>query len=171
MMSVCQSFDPIEPAYMRVLILGSMPGRASLEAQAYYAHQRNGFWPIMGALLQQDWPDDFAQRYRDLQQQHIGLWDVLAECERPGSLDAAIRAHSIQINDIPGLVLRHPECQVIALNGNKAADLFKRHLLKVHPAAFESVQVVTLPSTSPAHARMSLEDKTQVWRDKIANFL
>lgn len=156
---------------MRVLILGSMPGLASLKAQAYYAHPRNGFWPIMANLLQQDWPASFKQRYEQLQQHHIGLWDVLAECERSGSLDSAIRAQSIQTNDIPGLVLRHPECQAIALNGNKAAELFKRHLLKIHPAVFDSIQVVALPSTSPAHARMSLEDKTQVWRDKIANFL
>lgn len=170
-MSVCQSFKPIEPAYMRVLILGSMPGLASLEAQAYYAHPRNGFWPIMAALLQQDWSASFEQRYEQLQQQHIGLWDVLAQCERPGSLDSSIRSQSIKTNDIPGLVLRHPECQAIALNGNKAADLFKRYLLKVHPAIFNSIQIVALPSTSPAHARMSLEDKTQVWRDKTANFL
>ncbi|MBE0493754.1 MAG: DNA-deoxyinosine glycosylase [Thiomicrospira sp.] len=156
---------------MRVLILGSMPGVASLEAQAYYAHSRNGFWPIMATLLQQDWSGSFEQRYKQLQQHHIGLWDVLAQCERSGSLDSAICSKSIQTNDIPGLVLRHPECQAIALNGNKAADLFKRHLHKGHPLVFNSIQLVTLPSTSPAHARMSLEDKTQVWRDKIANFL
>ncbi|HEY9018056.1 DNA-deoxyinosine glycosylase [Thiomicrospira sp.] len=170
-MSICQSFNPIEPAYMRVLILGSMPGRASLDVQAYYAHLRNGFWPIMAELLQRDWPHNFAQRYQNLQQHHIGLWDVLAECERPGSLDSAIRSQTIQINDIPGLVLRHPECQAIALNGNKAADLFKRHVLKPHPAVFDSIQILALPSTSPAHASMSLQDKTTVWRDKIVNFL
>lgn len=156
---------------MRVLILGSMPGVASLEAQAYYAHPRNGFWPIMATLLQQEWPEGMKARYQALQQHHIGLWDVLAQCERPGSLDSAIRSPSIQTNHIPGLVLRHPECQAVALNGNKAADLFKRYVLKVDPAVFNSIQIVSLPSTSPAHARMSLEDKTQVWRDKIANFL
>lgn len=170
-MSVCQSFNPIEPACMRVLVLGSMPGVASLNEQAYYAHPRNAFWPIMASLLAVDWPTDYAARYALLQQQPIGLWDVLAQCERAGSLDSAIKTHSIQINDIAGLVARHSECQAIALNGGKAAALFKRYVFPRAPQGFASCQLIELPSTSPANARLSLADKTRIWQDKLAHFL
>ncbi len=170
-MSVCQSFAPIEPAFMRVLVLGSMPGVASLTEQAYYAHPRNAFWPIMASLLAVEWPSDYAARYTLLQQRQVGLWDVLASCERPGSLDSSIKTHSIQINDIPGLVARHQECRAIALNGQTAAALFKRHVLSSNSGLFAALKVVELPSTSPANARLSLADKVSIWQDKIANFL
>lgn len=171
-MSYCQSFDAIEPAEMRVLVLGSMPGVASLQQQAYYAHPRNAFWPIMAELLNhQAWSSDFQARYQILQQHHIGLWDVLAECVRPGSLDSAIQTDSIQVNDIPGLVSRHPECKLIVLNGGKASELFKRHILSLNKALFGELEIATLPSTSPANARLNLQQKTDIWRDKLANFL
>lgn len=170
-MSVCQSFTPIEPAFMRVLVLGSMPGVASLTEQAYYAHPRNAFWPIMASLLAVDWPTDYLARYGLLQQQQVGLWDVLAQCERPGSLDSAIKKQSIQINDISSLVARHSECRAIALNGGKAAELFKRYVLPSNPVLYAPLKLIELPSTSPANARLSLADKTCIWQDKLANFL
>lgn len=157
---------------MRVLILGSMPGVASLNRQAYYAHPRNAFWPIMGDLLQhQAWSDAFDERYALLKQRYIGLWDVLASCERAGSLDSAIKHHTIQINDIPGLVARHNECRAIVLNGGKAAELFKRYVLPQNSTCFAQLNLIELPSTSPANARLSLADKTRIWQDKLANFL
>lgn len=166
---------------MRVLVLGSMPGVASLTQQAYYAHPQNAFWPIMAALIDPADPSqvfdfdnattDFSLRYQKLKQHQIGLWDVLAACERPGSLDSAIKADSIEINDIAGLLARHPECEALVLNGQKAASLFKRHLYRSNPARFSGVSMVELPSTSPAHARLSLQDKITVWRDNLSNFL
>lgn len=170
-MTLCQSFQPIEPAQMRVLILGSMPGVASLTAQAYYAHPRNAFWTIMAQILGLDWSDDFDARYTSLKQYHIGLWDVLASCERPGSLDSAIKPHTIEPNAIAGLVARHNECRAIVLNGGKAAQLFKRYVLPSAPQTFANCERIELPSTSPANARLSLADKTRIWQDKLANFL
>jgi len=156
---------------MRVLILGSMPGVASLCQQAYYAHPRNAFWPIMAQLLAVDWPHDFAPRYALLQQKQVGLWDVLAQCERSGSLDKSIKTDSVQINDIPGLVARHNECRAIALNGQTAAALFKRHLLSTNGRLLTGLNIVELPSTSAANARLSVADKTRIWQDKLGYFL
>lgn len=167
----CQGFQAIEPALMRVLILGSMPGTASLQQQAYYAHPRNGFWPIMTQLCKQAWSDDYAIRYQQVQAHSIGLWDVLAECQRSGSLDSAIQSNGLQVNDIASLVRRHPECCAIGLNGVKAFQLFNKHVVKQNPALFSGVKILALPSTSPAYAGLNLADKTKIWQDKLANFL
>ena len=168
---ICQGFQPIEPAFMRVLILGSMPGVASLTQQAYYAHPRNGFWPITSKLCNQAWSLDWNERYRQLMDNNIGLWDVLAECNRTGSLDSAIQPSGLQVNDIAQLINAHPECRVIALNGAKASELFNRYVLKSNPVAFNGINILLLPSSSPAHARLNLADKTKIWQDKLANFL
>ena len=98
-----------------MLILGSMPGTASLDAARYYAHPRNAFWPIALALVSGEPPraarrelPPYEVRTARLVDGGVALWDVLAECERPGSLDSAIRRDSERPNDVPALVARHP---------------------------------------------------------------
>ncbi|MBP7623629.1 MAG: DNA-deoxyinosine glycosylase, partial [Xanthomonadales bacterium] len=103
-----RSFPPLIAAHARVLILGSMPGIASLQALRYYAHPRNQFWPILGELLGFDASADYALRVQALHKAGIAVWDVLAECEREGSLDTSIRRDSEQANDLPGLLAKHP---------------------------------------------------------------
>ncbi|WFE68277.1 DNA-deoxyinosine glycosylase [Thiomicrospira sp. R3] len=168
---VCQGFNPIEPAEMRVLILGSMPGVASLEQQAYYAHPRNAFWPVMERVCNQAWSLDTSQRYQQLMAHHIGLWDVLAQCQRQGSLDTAIQLEGLRVNNIGCLIERHPECRVVVFNGSKAAQLFKRYVLKQNEILFQNRVMFDLPSTSPANARLNLVDKTKIWQDKLGYFL
>ena len=156
-----RSFPPVVRADARVLVLGSMPGDASLAAARYYAHPRNLFWPIMGALAGAAPELDYDTRLKRLQAAGIALWDVIAECVRPGSLDARIRAGSIVVNDLPGLLARHPGIERVCCNGATADALFRRHVL---PKLAPSPQVVRLPSTSPAHAAMGFAEKLAAWR-------
>jgi hypoxanthine-DNA glycosylase len=152
------SFPPLVGLQPRVLILGSMPGIASLNARRYYAHPRNQFWPILGDLLGFDPTADYAERVRSLQDAGIAVWDVLAECARDGSLDSAIDTTSEQPNDIPGLLATYPGIRRIVLNGGKAATSLTRHFPSL------PVDCITLPSTSPAHASMSLPQKRAAWQ-------
>jgi hypoxanthine-DNA glycosylase len=172
---ICQGFAPIEPAEMRVLILGSMPGVVSLQQQSYYAHPRNSFWPIMAQLCNQAWLEDFEKRYAQLSHCHVGLWDVLAGCQRAGSLDSAIKPDSCRVNNLVDLIKTHPECRAIGFNGAKAFQLFKKHIYSPpHPTQqteFKAIQLIELPSTSPANARLNLAEKTNIWQDKLCNFL
>lgn len=152
------AFDPVVDADTRLLILGSLPGEASLKAGHYYAHPQNGFWRLIGVVIER--PDlagqPYAKRLDILKAHGIGLWDVIAEAERIGSLDTAIRLprHA----DLKGLVAGLPKLQAIAFNGGKAAREGTRVL---GPEVGEIVRL-TLPSSSPAMAR-TLAWKAESW--------
>lgn len=160
-MSHAESFAPIADRHARVLILGSMPGQASLREQQYYAHPRNAFWPIMGRLFGAGPDLPYAVRQRRLTQHGVAVWDVLKSCWRPGSLDAAIEASSVEINDFDTFLARHPQVTHLFFNGGKAEETFRRHVTPSLP--LHGLQTLRLPSTSPAHAARSLEDKYQAW--------
>lgn len=140
-----------------------MPGVASLRAGQYYAHPRNAFWPLMQALFGVPSGTPYAERLAALGEAGIALWDVLAECEREGSLDSAIAPGSVAVNDIRGFLERHPGLRVIALNGGTAARLFDRHIARSLGAKRETLCVLRLPSTSPAHAARSFAQKAEAW--------
>lgn len=155
-----QGLAPVAGPSARLLVLGSFPGVASLQAGQYYAHPRNQFWPIVGALLGAPlpaWP--YAQRVDWAAAQGLAIWDVYAACRRPGSLDADIR--EAQPNDLPGLVARLPQLALIVHNGGESARAMRitRRL---------GVPVLQLPSTSPANASWSPGRKLQAWRAAFA---
>jgi len=159
---------PIASSGARVLVLGSMPGAASLSAGMYYAHPRNAFWPIMQALADAGPTSPYPQRLAQLQRVGIALWDVLAHCVRVGSLDARIEASSMVANDFAAFFAAHRAITLVAFNGGTAARAFARHAMQDLPSA---VATATLPSTSPAYAAMRFEDKLAAWRTAIAPHL
>lgn len=149
----------------RVLILGSMPGRRSLADAEYYAHPRNLFWPLMGELFGAHPTLPYADRLTRLTEAGVALWDVLARCERPGSLDASILAETEVPNPIGALLTAHPTIGVVATNGATAAALFRRHVLaELDPSVRARLTLLRLPSTSPANASIPLEVKRAAWR-------
>lgn len=172
-MPLARSFPPLARADARVLILGSIPGQASLRQRRYYAHPHNQFWPIMGALAGARPELPYAERVRALQLRGIALWDVLKSCERAGSLDGSIEPASETSNDLTRFLRAHRRVRAVFFNGGKAASAFKRH---VEPSLggigerAESLRLVRLPSTSPAHAGMPRAAKLAAWR-KIEEFL
>ena len=161
-MAFAQSFPPIAAPDAEILILGSMPGQASLTANAYYAHPRNAFWPIICALLEIDAGSPYEQRVAALLMAKIAVWDVLQSCIRPGSLDADIDPASAVANDLPGFLATHPAITRIYFNGAKAESCFRQHVLPSINAGGTTLS--RLPSTSPAHAALSFEKKLAAWR-------
>ncbi|MEH6421135.1 DNA-deoxyinosine glycosylase [Pseudomonas sp. CGJS7] len=164
--AVLHSFAPIESPQARVLILGSMPGAASLAAARYYAHPQNRFWPIMGELIGAGPELDYEQRLQALRAAGIALWDVLAQCEREGSLDAAIRDDTAVANDFAGFLARHPRVRTLLFNGAKAEQSFRRFVLK--PLARPDLRLLRLPSTSPANASQRPQMKVAAWREALS---
>ncbi|MCW4454466.1 DNA-deoxyinosine glycosylase [Flavobacterium sp. MXW15] len=148
----------------RVLVLGSMPGVASLQAQRYYAHPRNRFWPVMATLCGFAAELPYPQRMQALLASGVGLWDVIGRCERSGSLDAAIRRGSEVPNPLPELVAGLPQLRAIACNGGSAAQAFARWVQPSLPVAARSLPVLALPSTSPANAAFTLPRLLQQWQ-------
>jgi TDG/mug DNA glycosylase family protein len=163
-MTTAESFEPVMGVNPQVLILGSMPGVASLQAQQYYAHPRNALWPILGALFEIEWASDYASRIEQFRTLPLGLWDVLRSCTRPGSLDASIVRRSEQANAIGALLSQQASIRLIAFNGQAAQQLFRRHVAKTLTHAHQP-DLVCLPSTSPAHAARTFEQKLEAWRE------
>lgn len=155
-----RGFAPVAAPDARILVLGSMPGVASLRQARYYAHPRNAFWPIAASALGFDPGLDYAARLRALQAAGVALWDVLQACERPGSLDADIRGDTLVANDFAAFLQRHPAIVRVCFNGGKAASLYRRHVL---PGIADGLEYIALPSTSPAHAAVSFQQKLEAW--------
>lgn len=159
-MELSSGFDPVARPDARILILGSMPGVASLEATEYYAFPRNSFWKIMGDLFGADLQLDYKSRLLILKENHIALWDVIQSCHRPGSLDSAISEAGMQTNDFSGFFDNHPHISHVLFNGQKAASLFGK---KVAPVLTVQYEYLVLPSTSPANAASSYAAKLEKW--------
>ncbi|MDX2412828.1 MAG: DNA-deoxyinosine glycosylase [Woeseiaceae bacterium] len=147
----------------RVLILGSLPGKRSIDAQQYYAHPQNAFWRIMGELTGADGPYD--QRCQALLEHGIALWDVLESSVRPGSMDADIRRGTEKVNNFNGFFLTHSNVSQLCFNGQKAAQIF--HKLVIPQLESAAPQIRVLPSTSPAYASMPYAEKLECWREEV----
>lgn len=158
-----RGFDAAALSNARILVLGSLPGRRSIEQQQYYAHPRNAFWPIMEALY--GIRGDYAERLGQLAYHQIALWDVLESSVRPGSLDSRIAMPSASANDFARLFHACPDIRLIAFNGQKAAQLFRR-LVPAEPCQ-DRIEQVQLPSTSPAYAAMPFSVKLARWREVL----
>ena len=158
---LAHGFPPLATSRATRLILGSMPGADSLRAGQYYAHPRNAFWRIMGELFGADPSLSYAARARKLGAAGIAVWDVIASCSRPGSLDAHIDRASVTPNDFASFLAIHRSITHVYFNGAAAEQLFMRLALPtVDPCALEFRR---LPSTSPAHARLNFERKLAAW--------
>lgn len=140
-----------------LLVLGSLPGEASLAARRYYAHPRNLFWRLVGGAIGQDLVAlDYPARLEALAAARIGLWDVVASAHRPGSLDSAMRG--IEANPLADLVRTLPDLRGVAFNGATSAKVGRKALAQV-----EGLTLIDLPSSSPAHASMSYAEKAARW--------
>ena len=187
-----QGLPPLVNAHTRVLVLGSFPGAASLAAQQYYGHPRNRFWPVMAHVIHtvlapgaradrgddhrghghhdRDDPQDphgvphgYAERCAWLLAHGVGLWDVLAACQRPGSLDADIRA--AEPNDLAPLLTACPRLRCVVHNGSTSAQHARRTQALFGP---HGVRVLALPSTSPANAAWRLDRLQAAWAAALA---
>ncbi len=161
--ALCVAFPPIAHPAARVLVLGTLPGRKSLEMNEYYAQKYNAFWRIMGELFGAGPDLPYAERRARLQQQGVAVWDVLAAGERAGSLDSAIVSATVVVNDFNAFFERHRRIGLICFNGNTAASLFRRHVLPGLAPQWAAVERHALPSTSPAYASMRFEQKLARW--------
>ncbi len=160
-----QSFSYVADADATALILGSMPGVASLTAGRYYAHPRNMFWPIMGGLIGAGPELAYAERLARLKAHGIALWDVLESCVRAGSLDANIDEGTLVPNDFAAFFKKHQHINRVFFNGAKAEQSFRRHAMPhLALAQGRGLHYTRLPSTSPAHAARSLAQKRAAWR-------
>ena len=151
-----QSFPALSNPAAEVLLLGTMPGVLSLAINEYYGHPRNYFWKLLAAIFDEEIPPSYELKKALLQRNKIAVWDVLQACEREGSLDNNIRKENP--NDFAAFLNEHPQIKLIAFNGQKAAAFFKKYV-----GLSGAYSYITLPSTSPANASKSFEQKLREW--------
>jgi hypoxanthine-DNA glycosylase len=151
------SFPSISNPDAKVLLLGTMPGVKSLALQQYYGHPQNSFWKLLFTIFEEPFSTDYRVKQALLLKHGIALWDVLQACEREGSLDSAIMKEVP--NNFEAFLKQHPNITRIFFNGQKAAAFFKKHV-----TLNDNYSYVTLPSTSPANAGKSFEQKLAEWQ-------
>lgn len=161
-MTVISSFAPVSHSDAKVLILGSMPGVASLQAQQYYAHPRNAFWSMILHVFKAERNLSYEDRLQILRDHKIALWDVLENCTREGSLDSAIRDEVP--NDFQTFMADHPSITHIFFNGKKAWMAFEKLVMPTLDLQGREIVFSTLPSTSPANASHNFHAKLAIWR-------
>nr|WP_315482917.1 DNA-deoxyinosine glycosylase [uncultured Undibacterium sp.] len=159
--AIKSSFAPVMDQNTRILILGSLPGDASLAQQQYYAHPQNRFWHLLSELISVNLiVQDYPSRLQTLLQNHIGLWDVIAQAQRRGSLDSQIKERND--NDLLALVSTLPQLHTIAFNGATASKIGLKILQDKH----KRYRILHLPSSSPAYT-LKYEVKLRAWRSIV----
>jgi TDG/mug DNA glycosylase family protein len=164
MPSKSRGFPPIAAPGARVLILGSLPGQASLAAHQYYAQPHNAFWRIMGELFDAGLDVPYPERVERLRASGVALWDVCKAAVRPGSLDASIDLKTVVTNDFERFFRAHPGIVHVCVNGGTAHRLYVRRVQPILPEPLSSLPLHLLPSTSPAHASLRFAQKLARWR-------
>jgi hypoxanthine-DNA glycosylase len=160
-MTLKRSMAPAGASDPSLLVLGSLPGEASLAAQRYYAHPQNQFWRLLGQAIGEPLGDlDYDARLARIAARGIGLWDVVGEASRIGSLDGALR--NVSANPLAAFVARHPQLRAVAFNGQTASKLGRRVL------GDSPLTLIDLPSSSPAYT-LAFAEKAVRW-SVLANF-
>ena len=161
---ISTSFSAIENVDAQVLILGSMPSVESHKQQQYYAHPRNAFWRIMKGLFSLADELSYPELCTSVIKHKIAVWDVLQSCQRQGSLDSNIEASSIIANNFTRFLQQHQMIRLIVFNGAKSEQIFNQYVLATLTDTQLAIVRKRLPSTSPAHAAMSFEQKYECWQ-------
>jgi TDG/mug DNA glycosylase family protein len=162
-MNLKKGFPPIARKDALVLILGSMPGEESLRKNEYYANPRNSFWKIMCMLFGFDPGISYKKRTDILKRNNIALWDVMKECERPGSLDTDIQSETIIENDFVSFFQKFPGIRNVLFNGYRAEKEYRKRVLPKLSSMEYEIKRNLLPSTSPAMTQLSFNDKILKW--------
>lgn len=153
------AFPPILSPHAHTLILGTMPGVRSLQANQYYAHPQNQFWRFMGDIYGAGPELPYAERVQILKDSGVSVWDVVHACEREGSMDADIREEIV--NDFAAFYGENPGIARVVFDSLTAETIYKKRVL---PHLTKELTYIRVPSPSPAHARLRYEDKLALWR-------
>ena len=152
---ITHPFSPVFDINSEILILGSFPSVKSREGSFYYGHPQNRFWRVMAALYQVPMPETNEEKTNILLSNGIALWDVIHSCDIRGSSDSSIR------NVIPTdlrTILSKANIQRIYANGKTAAAMYQKHQFPQ-----TGINIIPLPSTSPANAAWTLERLIDQW--------
>ena len=156
----CESFFPVVGKNPKILILGTIPGRKSLEMQEYYSHPRNIFWKIIFNLLKVTEKNTYSEKIELVKEKQIALWDVCYSCTREGSLDSNIKDETP--NQIPDFLQKYRTVEIVIFNGQKAREKYLKYFDYI-----EGLEYHCLPSTSPANTSMNFQEKIVKWNRAI----
>ena len=155
------NINPVYDKDSKILILGSFPSVKSRETQFFYGHPQNRFWKVISALTGTSLPQTVEDKRKMLINNNIAVWDVIASCDIEGSSDSSIK--NVVVNNLSE-ILKETNIKTIFLNGGTAYNLFKKYNKDI------DIDIIKLPSTSPANARYSLNmliDDWKIVRDKL----
>jgi double-stranded uracil-DNA glycosylase len=164
-------FDAVSAKNSRVLIIGTLPGEEALRLSQYYARKTNGFWWIMERLINAPFSMPYEERITRLRQNNLAVWDICKSANRTGSLDLNIEKESIILNDFNSFFKQHTHIDLICFNGRLSHQWYFQMIFPNLDRSFTDIQYKVLPSTSPAHAAMSKEEKLIHWHAVLKDYI
>ena len=153
------TFEPVFDKNSKILILGTFPSVKSREHQFYYGHPQNRFWKVIAQITGEDLPVTIDEKKALLLRKQIAIWDVIRSCKIIGSSDSSIQ--DVVANDFSE-ILTNAKIEKVYANGGKAYELYQKYALQK-----TGIEIIKLPSTSPANAGWSMEKLCEEWKAKI----
>jgi hypoxanthine-DNA glycosylase len=151
-----KSFEALINDNTNILILGTIPGITSLNNQEYYGNPRNHFWKIIFTFYKlENRSVIYEEKIKFLFSKNLGLWDVLKNCNRQGSMDVAIKNQTE--NDFDSLFKKYKNINVLIFNGKESHRFFYKKYGQI-----KGITYYIMPSTSPANT-MSFRNKLELW--------
>ena len=157
-------FKPFIPPGTQYLIIGSFPGKGqTVDVNSdhwFYGAKRNTFWKILEGVYDISLKDKKSKQELFVKTK-MGIADIILKAVRKSNTNSDTNLQIIELNDISiGKIIESENLTTIFFTSKFVEKIFK----KIFP---QITNTIVLPSPSPRFARMSLQEKINIYKKHL----